>query len=45
MNWDKCDPGIQLLRQVNQVFRLGEKGLDKDPEKTDKDGELYHQGA
>jgi len=39
----KGNPGVQLLRKVNQVFRLGKQGLNQDPEKTNKDGELHHQ--
>ena len=45
MDWDECDPGIKLLRKVNQVFRLGEQGLNQHPEETDKDGKLHHKGA
>ena len=45
MNWYEGNPGIQLLREVNQVFRLGEQGLNQDPEETDKDGKLHHQRA
>jgi len=45
VNWDESNPGVQLFGQVNQVFRLGEQGLNQDPEETDKDGKLHYQRA
>ncbi len=45
MNRDESNPGIQLLGEVNQVFRLGEQGLNQDPEEPDEDGQLHHQRA
>ena len=45
MDWNESYPGIELLGQANQVFGLGEKGLDQYPEETYEYGKLNNQGA
>ena len=44
MDGDEANPGVNLVRQSNQVIRAGEKGLNQDPEEAKQDGHLdYHR--
>ena len=45
MYGDEGYPGVEFLRQPNQVFGLGEQGLNQDPEQADEYRQLYYQGT
>ena len=45
MDGYKGDPGVELVRQIDQMLRGGVKGLHQDAEQPDEDGHLHNQGA
>lgn len=45
MDRDEGYPGIELLRQPDEVFGLGKEGLNKYSEKANEDWQLHNQGS
>ena len=43
MDGYECYPPVQLVREIDQVFRIVEQRLDQHPEETDQDGHLDDQ--